>query len=132
MFVHVCHLLKNISKYRAYLEQCIEVISKNKFSLNKQFMFNDVLGNRITQRSSDNYTEMYIFEDYNMYAYDISNTRKSNAYILALAKDGKWNSFPAFNDNIDESLKTTFIKDFVSIIKKYEEAGHSLEHFIMP
>lgn len=132
IYISICHILKNISKYRTYLKLCTEVISKNKFSLNKQFMFNNVLENRITQSSSNKYNEMYIFEDHNAYAYDISNNRKSNGYVLALAKDGKWNSYPAFNDNVDETLKTNVIKDFVSIIKKYEEAGYSLEAFIMP
>ena len=135
IYLTICKILKNIKMYKNYLSCCIDNINKNIFNLNKNYcMFNDVLENRICEKDNElesNFTEYYIFKDYNTYAIDNKNKCMCLGYILAFSKNGnKWNVFPKNSDN-NQCISRNNINHMINIIKAYEKEGFNLiERFL--
>ena len=93
-------------------------------------MFNDVLEDRICEKDNEldiNFSEYYIFKDYNTYAIDNKNKCMCLGYVVAFSNKGnKWNVFPRNNDNIQHYISSDNIDNMLTIINAYEKEGVNL------
>lgn len=130
IYFTICKILTNITQYKNYLSYCIKNINKDLFNLNKNCMFNDILEDRICENDNElaiNFSEHYIFKDYNTYAIDNKNKSPCLGYVLALSNQGnKWNVFPNNNDKSQHYISIENINDMIKTIKAYEKEGISL------